>query len=391
VSGPPFDERVVIVGGGTAGAATALALQRAGVPTVLIERSARPAWKVGEALPPAANPLVRRLGLWGRLQDEGHLPSYGNASAWGSPALVDHSFLLDPNGSGWHLDRPRFDALLLQAAREHGARFVLGTAALHQRPASGERSFSDERSAGDGCWLRVTPDEGDSTLVRAPFAVDASGRAAVLARDSGARREHLDRLVGIVGLLATRAAGGGPDTRTMVEAVEDGWWYSALVPGGRLVVAFMTDGDIARRRAAHTLAGWSSLLGETVHTCARVVAHEARLLATPRVVLANSSRPAAVVGRGWLAVGDAAIAHDPLSSQGIASALLLGLSAADAIRDALGGRAADLTRYRELVERLSAEYLGHLAYYYGQEARWPRAPFWSRRRERGARRAAPGR
>lgn len=364
----------MIVGGGTAGAATALALQRAGVPTVLIERSARPAWKVGEALPPAANPLVRRLGVWDRLQGAGHLASYGNASAWGSPALVDHSFILDPNGAGWHLDRPRFDAMLLQAAREHGARLIVGTATLHERsPASG------------CCWLRVSAVGGAETLVRAPFAVDASGRTAALVRGSGSRREHLDRLVGVVGLLATGDPGGDADTRTVVEAVEDGWWYSALVPDGRLVVAFMTDGDIARRRGAHRLPGWSSLLGETIHTRARVVAHGARLLAAPRVVLANSSRPAKVVGPGWLAVGDAAMAHDPLSSQGIASALRLGLSAADAIRDELNGRPAGLARYRELVDRLSAEYLGNLAYYYGQETRWPHAPFWSARQERSAR------
>jgi flavin-dependent dehydrogenase len=97
------------------------------------------------------------------------------------------------------------------------------------------------------------------------------------------------------------------------------------------------------------------------------------------VVLANSSRLADVVGPGWLAVGDAALAHDPLSSQGIASALLLGLAAADAIRDHLDGRPGALIPYQNLVQRLSDEYQRGLAYYYRQERRWPDAPFWARR------------
>ena len=40
--------------GGTAGAATALALQRLGVRTTIVDRGPRPDWKPGEGLPPAA-------------------------------------------------------------------------------------------------------------------------------------------------------------------------------------------------------------------------------------------------------------------------------------------------------------------------------------------------
>jgi flavin-dependent dehydrogenase len=362
------EQRVVVVGGGTAGAATALALQRAGVPTTIVEQSGRPGWKIGEGLPPAANPLLQRLDVWDRFQADGHLPSYGNASAWGSADLVDYSFIFDPHGAGWHLDRPRFDALLLQMAQERGAALLRGTATVHEH----------SRSGGD-LWLRIVSDGGDETLARAPFVVDASGRTASLARWYQARREHLDRLVGVVGVMATRDPAGDLDARTIVEAVEDGWWYSAPVPGGRLVVAFMTDGDVVQRRRAGRLDGWSSLLGETVHTCARVVRLECRPLALPCVVLANGSRLAEVAGPTWLAVGDAALAHDPLSSQGMASALLLGLSAADAIRGHLNGQGDALEPYRALARRLSDEYVHGLAYYYGQERRWPGSPFWARR------------
>jgi flavin-dependent dehydrogenase len=372
VAGQRLDERVLVVGGGAAGAATSLALQRLGIPTVIVERSASPgagsAWKIGEGLPPAANPFLHRLGVWDQTRVDGHLLSFGNAAAWGSPGLVDQSFLFDPNGAGWHLDRPRFDAMLLRSARALGAQLLVGTASVY-----------DHSTASSNVSLRIVTERGDEILARPRFVVDASGRTATIARQQNPRRQHPDRLVGIVGVLATRDPAGDPDSRTIVEAVEDGWWYSAAVPGGRLVVAFMTDGDIASHRATHRLDGWSALLGETTHTRARVVRQACRLVVQPRVVLANSSRHSCVAGSSWLAVGDAAIAHDPLSSQGLASALLLGLSAAEVIADRLSGQPDAPHRYRALVERLHAEYLAGLAYHYQQERRWPDAPFWARR------------
>ena len=34
---------------------------------------------------------------------------------------------------------------------------------------------------------------------------------------------------------------GDADQRTLIEATPDGWWYSATVPDGTLVLAFQTD------------------------------------------------------------------------------------------------------------------------------------------------------
>ena len=45
------------------------------------------------------------------------------------------------------------------------------------------------------------------------------------------------------------------DTR-IVEAAEDGWWYSAWLPGSVLVVAFMTDADLVPHTRAHAIEQW---------------------------------------------------------------------------------------------------------------------------------------
>ena len=80
-------------------------------------------------------------------------------------------------------------------------------------------------------------------------------------------------------------------------------------------------------------------------------------------------------GESWLAVGDAAVACDPLWGQGVLTALETGLAAAESLTGGAGAL-ADLTaaeerRFRDFV-RLRADY-------YGRETRWSVSVFWARR------------
>ena len=86
-------------------------------------------------------------------------------------------------------------------------------------------------------------------------------------------------------------------------------------------------------------------------------------------------------GPDWLAVGDAAAAFDPLSSQGILRALRMGKIAAYTIRDTLHGKAASIDKYRLYVESEYAHYRASHRAFYLQETRWPEAPFWARRHQ----------
>jgi flavin-dependent dehydrogenase len=93
--------------------------------------------------------------------------------------------------------------------------------------------------------------------------------------------------------------------------------------------------------------------------------------------VAHLDRPA---GAGWIATGDAAVSFDPLSSQGIVTALLMGREAGFALAAMLGeGDPELLVRYGAEYARLLEDHLRLRAAYYGQERRWPDAPFWARR------------
>src|SRR5947209_5393150 len=97
--------RVVVAGGGPAGAAAATALARGGTSVVVLEANPVPGAKVGECLPPGANRLLAELGVADRFLRDGHLPSHGNRSVWGSPVPTERDFLFGTDGTGWHIDR----------------------------------------------------------------------------------------------------------------------------------------------------------------------------------------------------------------------------------------------------------------------------------------------
>ncbi|KPA93646.1 hypothetical protein, partial [Pseudomonas asplenii] len=70
------------------------------------------------------------------------------------------------------------------------------------------------------------------------WLIDAGGRPAVLARQQGAQRQVEDRLTAFYLLLHSRQD-TDRDGRTLVEAVENGWWYSVLLPSGERLVTFL--------------------------------------------------------------------------------------------------------------------------------------------------------
>jgi flavin-dependent dehydrogenase len=347
----------LVAGGGPAGSAAALVLARAGRRVMLVESSAdREGLKVGESLPPAARPLLADLGLLERLEDDRHLRSYGTSAAWGSRRLVETDFVFDPNGHGWHLDRRRFDHTLRRAAAAAGAEV-----------RSGAVVRVDGRT-DDGWRVRLN----DGAELPARTLVDATGRRASLARGLGARRERHDRLVGVFG--SAPAIAGDADARTLVEAAPDGWWYTALVPGRRRVAVLMTDADLVPP-GARTPAGFAAALAMTEHVALRVAAGPIETRTEP----AHGSRLRPCCGDGWVAVGDAALAVDPLSSQGLMTALYTGAAGACATDARLRGDRDALARYADRVGAIGAAYARNRREAYLAETRWPGRRFWERR------------
>ncbi|GCE00249.1 tryptophan 7-halogenase [Embleya hyalina] len=367
---PPVRRRheVIVAGGGPAGASAAITLARAGRSVLLADAGSGPP-AIGEALPAAAGRLLADLGVAEHVPGPGHLPCHATVSAWGSAHPATVSSIVDPYGSGRHLDRALFDARLREGARAAGAEV-----AEHTRVGVPTRR-------PDGRWA-VPLRRGDRHEVAVcDRLVDATGRRASIATGvGGAHRRTRDALIALH-LTLPDVPASYTDASTLVESAPDGWWYTALVPGDRLLLAYFTDADAPTLGPGRDVA-FRAHLAETTHTAARVAAVPFPRDPAPRRAPAHSAHLDRVFGDGWIAVGDAAAAFDPLSSQGILTALYTGLTAAEALDASLSGHPNALAVYRDRITSVLSAYHRNHHDAYTAERRWPDHPFWRRRHAR---------
>lgn len=348
---------VAIVGGGAAGSASVATLAPQ-VPVALVDRAEMPGWRIGETLPGAARRPLVAIGAWEAFAAAGHEDAPLKASRWGSEEKQLLDAFRDPDGVGWRLERSRFERDLRSNAVRRGAHLMAG------------RSVSRIERGSAGWHLEL--DSGE--MIEAALVIDASGRRSRLLEGFGQRRTALDRLA----CAYQRVPLIGPgDPSTYTQSTRDGWWYSAVLPGGERLIAFHSDADLGAFRAVRE-AGPLEVAANTPGL-AGVVADCDFGVAGAVETCSAASAAGSAAGKGWFAAGDAATALDPLSSQGLFNALVTGIEAGEAALSLLRGHATAPHRYAARIAAIWQAYLEHRAIYYGMEARWRDAPFWQRR------------
>lgn len=337
-------DSVVIVGGGPAGCLAAIELARAGVAVKLIDRSRR-SNMIAETLSPEGRRALARAGLWHKLPDGIALRCDAIGTAWERSALVLRSFVRNPYGAAWHLDRLRFDEWLRSEAVAAGVERVIASA----------RDLSRHERGWD-----VSLDDG--SICSGSFLVIATGRTSSFATKLASRSRLDSRCV--IGGFGTASS----DATLVIEAISTGWWYSMPLSDGRLFAGWVTDATLTNSRMG---AQFDAALAESVHTRARV--HDLR----PTLArAASSSMLSGCAGDRWIAIGDASLARDPLTGDGIAAALRSGHDAVSAVIAALNGDSSGVGDIRARVEQETRTYVHQRVSAYRSQRRWEGLPFW---------------
>ena len=351
----------LVVGAGPAGLAAAVRLAGSCASVTVVDAQARDSRRrVGEHLPPSGLSELATIGLRMLIDDDRHEPSPGVRSCWGEGAVVDKEYFSGLPGYGLNLRREAFDEALALHAERQGATLCFSTRLQRLDP-----------DAHGYCATLQSATE--TRRLQADILVDATGRHAAAARRLGARRRRFDHAVALIGNLANCRS--VPEVgRVHIESVEDGWWYGVPYANGHMLCTLVTDAANLRRGPDAGRALWRARL------------RTSRLLG---LVAANGDLPERIAVcdaatqwleypclPGFLAVGDAAAAYDPLSSWGITKALADGDAGARAlVLDRAGDtRALRAHRHKQLRELIDHRARQHA--FYSAETRWSASQFW---------------
>jgi len=369
---------IIILGGGPAGTSTAISLFKKGFSVLLIDKKLSTSIKYGESLIPKAREPLLELGVWELFLNDQHSPSHGILSAWGNDKLAENNFIYNPYGNGWNLNRPLFDSRLLEAAKARGAQVV--------ETSSHYESLADNQDQ----WEVTLKINEVSEKFISRFIVDATGRASLFAKKRGAHRILTDHLVGIAAIVESSPHSNESSSQlllnsTLIESQENGWWYSAPLPGNKTnnktVAIFMTDAELYSKSKKQEIAFWEMHLA--LSTYARERLGKIKFHSMPKPVAAFSSSLYHAAGKNWMAVGDAALSLDPLSSQGIYKALISGIEVSQWIANQLEHPSSNpnevAQNYSQSLDEAYQKYLTARKNYHSKEQRWAQSPFWKRR------------
>ncbi|MFK8848613.1 tryptophan 7-halogenase [Streptomyces sp. Ac-502] len=354
----PEEFDVVVVGGGPGGSTTAALVAMAGHRVLLLEREHFPRYQIGESLlPSTVHGIGRLLGVSDALRDAGFMRKGGGTFRWGSaPEPWTFSFADSPGlgasaGYAYQVERTRFDALLLDHARQVGAVVREGCTVRRVLRADG-------RVHG---LVHRTPD-GSEAEVRARYVVDASGNTGRLHRAAGGERVYSPffRNIAVFGYFENGRRLPPPNQGNILCAAFDSGWFWYIPLSDRLTSV----GAVVHREHADQVQGNPErALAGLVDQCALVRDYlsGARRVTegtygAVRVRKDYSYCDTRFWAPGVALVGDAACFIDPVFSSGVHLATYAAMLTARSINTVLSTAMDERRAFDEFEARYRREY-----------------------------------
>ncbi|MGF1578398.1 MAG: NAD(P)/FAD-dependent oxidoreductase [Gemmataceae bacterium] len=322
---------VIVIGGGPAGATAATLVAQEGHSVQLFERESKPRFHVGESLMPETYWTFRRLGMLDKLQGSNFTKKF-------SVQFVSHSgkesqpfYFFDNNphecSQTWQVVREDFDEMMVQNARDQGAKVHMGARVL-------DVLFDGDRATG----VKVQFPDGRHEEIRSKVVIAATGQSSIIANRLKLREADpvLKNAAVWTYFKGAHRDAGLDEGATLVLQLNGkrGWFWYIPLPNDILSVGVVSTLDylFKGRGGDH-----GKIFDEEVENCPAV---KKRIEGSERVTQFFgtkdfSYRANQISGPGWVLVGDAFGFLDPVYSSGVFLALKSGEWAADAVNEGL--------------------------------------------------------
>src|SRR5436309_776904 len=331
---------VIIIGGGPAGAVTAMYLLRRGIRPVIIERDIFPRFHVGETMTGATAVALRELGLGDALDAQRYPIKHGvtfygtdGKNAFWVPIMRRNNENVQVPNQTWSVMRSTFDQILFNGALERGAEWIRATAVAPIR--------QDDRVIG----LSVRTPSGITENLFSEVLIDASGSATFLAnhRVTGPKlRGNYDKQIALFTQFSGTIRDSGSEAHEQPGNVllfyqkKNHWaWFipvgdeltsvGVVFPAEYFKQAGLSKEEMVLRECRTMNAALSERLPDLTFS--------EQVYAAPNF----SYRVMNYTGKGFLCVGDAHRFTDPIFAYGIFFAVQEGEFATEAIARFLSG------------------------------------------------------
>lgn len=363
---------IIIIGGGIAGCIAAMHLHLY-YKILIIEKPENTNVLHGETLVASSKRIFNELGIdidaimqnpWiGK-------PTIGMQSYWGSSHPIIQDSIQNPEGHGWSIDKNNFVNELQKITSERGITIIR------------ENIISVLEESQQ--WAVVTKTkEGFENNHLAKFIIDASGRRSFMAQKMNIHRLKKDQLIGIHGSIYI------PTIKELstIYTVENGWWYITKLPNHKHLISFFTDSDLCDKKLTKDGDFFKNyFLAEKDLMKILEIKEEILQYEFLGTKASHSSYLTFPIQSNWIAIGDACLTFDPLSSQGMFNALAMAaqysklIIKSNVVHTLSGGiKNAFIAECSRIAENIWSRYEYHHYIYYRMEKRWPNQLFWNRR------------
>ena len=343
---------VVVAGAGPGGTATATFLARQGRRVLILEKETFPRFRIGESLLPYGNDVLRDLGVWEKICGGGFMPKFGAEFCTGDKSRMQRFWfgrnLGERYEQSFQVERAKFDQVLLDHAREHGAEVIEGAAvkAVENADRPGTRVVFEK--------------DGRRHEVETRWVVDATGRDAVVGSRLGFERtaslpaKRLAVYGHFRGVFRNSGKAAGHITIVRLAA---GWMWFIPLDGEKTSVGLVLPVEEFRRHGGPE-AAWNAVIPANAEAAERL--RGAERVGPLHTTGDYSYRFSQFATERVVTVGDAAGFLDPIFSSGVMMALKSARLAAELIgaADAAGRglTAGERRRYTRQVGRWMTVY-----------------------------------